>query len=292
MGLKKKLLSNIFIRNMLADFGGRSAYASVPGGFTPYFQYKVGVYEQDYYLYFPKEPFARRYINEIFNKLWEYNGYDIVRYLEFHYNAYNNKTDFLRFLQVELSGRMNFKISHSRHLKLQSALNWVEEKQQEYKKEQEEKLQTEIQSGVREIVQNHPAASATETDEQIRTLTQKLTAYTEEIMTATEKGIRDLTGSLTTGNIQLNNRKHEDKIMQLFIILQCVQAPPQVAKAEQLFKKFPTTDIAAILHLHFEAFKEKKLNTLQKNVGNMAEQIHFNQPAIEKLNKALQDFFY
>lgn len=41
-------------------------------------------------MYFPKEPSAILYKNEIFNKLSEYTGYDIIRYLEFHYAAYED----------------------------------------------------------------------------------------------------------------------------------------------------------------------------------------------------------
>jgi hypothetical protein len=54
----------MILRNMLAS--------------VPYFQYKIGPYQPDQYLYFPKEPFALRYKNEIFNKLHEYTGYDII----------------------------------------------------------------------------------------------------------------------------------------------------------------------------------------------------------------------
>lgn len=64
MNLKQKLFSNMILRNMLAS--------------VPYFQYKIGPYQPDQYLYFPKEPFALRYKNEIFNKLHEYTGYDII----------------------------------------------------------------------------------------------------------------------------------------------------------------------------------------------------------------------
>jgi len=42
MGLKKWLLPNMFFRNVLADFGNRSAYSKIPGNFVPYFQYKIG----------------------------------------------------------------------------------------------------------------------------------------------------------------------------------------------------------------------------------------------------------
>jgi len=69
MNFKQKLFSSMFMRNMLASFGSRSAYSQATGSFVPYFQYKIGIYQADQYLYFPKEPFPLRYKNEIFNKL-------------------------------------------------------------------------------------------------------------------------------------------------------------------------------------------------------------------------------
>jgi len=41
----------------------------------PYFQYKIGPYQSDYYLYFAKQPYLQVYKNEIFNKMYEYEGY-------------------------------------------------------------------------------------------------------------------------------------------------------------------------------------------------------------------------
>jgi hypothetical protein len=128
--------------------------------FTAYFQYKTGAYQKDYLLYFPKDPFTRLYVNEIFNKLYEHDGYDIIKYLEFHYAAYENKPNFLRFLRSQISDR----VKNSWVLKLQSAHTWLEEKQQEYKSKQEARLREKIQSGVREIVIGQSAISLAEID--------------------------------------------------------------------------------------------------------------------------------
>ncbi len=106
MSLKQKLFSNIVLRSIFANFGNRSAYSGAPGAFEPYFQYKIGAYQSDQYLYFPKEPFAVLYKNEIFNKLHEYTGYDVIRYLEFHFSAYPDRTDFLSFLNYEILERL------------------------------------------------------------------------------------------------------------------------------------------------------------------------------------------
>ncbi|HVX00687.1 MAG TPA: hypothetical protein VHA52_09685, partial [Candidatus Babeliaceae bacterium] len=65
------------------------------------------------------------------------------------------------------------------------------------------------------------------------------------------------------GNILLNNRNDENKIIQLFILIQQLQA----AGSQQLFKKFYSTDIASILTLHFGVFKNLKINTVQKRIS-------------------------
>jgi hypothetical protein len=282
----------MFLRNMLADFGERSGNSKIPGDFNPYFQYKIGQYQADLFLYFPAEPFALRYKNEIFNKLNEYSGYDIIKFLEFHYAGYPDKSDFLRFLHFEISGRLKRNIPKSLLLKLQSSLGWVTEKNQELQKLQEEFLRAEIEQGVKTIIQNQPVNSPHQVDNQIKALSDQLGLHIEKVMGATEKGIRELTRAFSTGNIQLNNRNHEEKIIQLLILIGQIQAPPQVSRGEQLFKKFTASDIATILHLHFDAFRDNKINTLQKKVGEQSERIKASHPKVKKLSEALEEFFY
>lgn len=288
MSWKKRLFSNMFWRNVLATFGERSGYSTEPGQFVPYFQYKIGPYQTDLYLYFPKEPYALRYKNEIFNKLLEFTGYDIIRYLDFHYAGYVNKQDFLRFLQYELSDRLKLKSN----TQLESALNWVTEKKEEMQNDRKREIETEIKQGVQEIIGNQPSVPGKDVDNQVKALTDKISERLGKIIAETETSLHDLTGKLATGEIELNNHNHEEKLIQLLILLQQVQAPPQQARAEQLFKRFTATDIAAILHLHFEAFRDNKINTLQRKVGDQGDRIRANHPKVKKLTEALQDFFY
>jgi hypothetical protein len=250
MDWKKRLFSNIFWRNVFASFGERSGYSKEPGGFVPYFQYRIGSYNADLYLYFPKEPFSLRYKNEIFNKLHEFTGYDIIKYLEFHYSAYPDSQDFLRFLHYEISERLK---DDAKNARLLSALSWVTEKRAENQKKGEQDFRSEIEQSVKEIVKGQSTASPQETDRQIATFAEKLEEHLKRVMAETEKGIKGLTESFSTGNIELNNQNHEEKLIQLLILLQQVKAPPQQARAEQLFKRFTATDMLP-LHLHFEAF--------------------------------------
>lgn len=152
MSWKDTLFSNMFIRNMLADFGGRSASASEDGIVIPYFQYKIGKYQPDHYLYFPKEPTARRYKNEIFNKLQEYEGYDLIRYLEFHFSAYEDKQQFLRFLHFEVAERLKRKPSASRKVKYQVVADWVVTQLNELLAYQRESIREGIKDEVRGVL--------------------------------------------------------------------------------------------------------------------------------------------
>lgn len=164
----------------------------------------------------------------------------------------------------------------------------AEEKQQEYKREQEAKLQEDIQSGVQEIVTNHSAGSTEESNDQVKISSQKLSSRIEEIMDTTRQDMKELTGSFLTGNIQLNNRNNENKIIQLFIFIQELQA----TGSQQLFRNISSTDIAYILHLHFEAFKNKKINTIQKKISEQTELLHTtNSQKVKNLEATLQEFF-
>ena len=282
----------MFLRNMWADFVSRS-FASTTGTFTPYFQYRIGPYQPDFYLYFPREPFAARYKNEIFNKLQEYSGYDLVRYLEFHYAKYPDKTDFLRFLQYELSERLARSSGKSRQQKLQPIQEWVREKQGELQQQRELELKGKIAHEVKEMFSHgNIDASQKEVEETTQALSQKLAGYMDQLLASTEERIESLTSSYVTGNIELNNHNHLEKVIQLFILIQTVQAPPQIARGEQLFRKFSATDMASILHLHFEAFKDKRINTLQVKIGKTSERLNLGNPKVQKLSAALQDFFY
>src|SRR3954471_15293651 len=105
MTWKDGIASNLLLRNLISQLisvpasGGRKTFIS-------YFQYKIGVYQPDYFLYFTAPPNVVRYTNDIYNKLSQYDGYEMVQYLEFHYAAFADKPDFLRFLIYETNHRL------------------------------------------------------------------------------------------------------------------------------------------------------------------------------------------
>lgn len=289
---KQRLFSNMFLRNMLTDLVSRST-PSTAGNFTPYFQYKTGPYQPDFYLYFPKEPFVTRYKNEIFNKLQEYCGYDLIRYLEFHYAVYPDKNDFLKFLQYEVSERLTRRPRKSLQQKLQQARQWVGEKQQEIQLQGEAELKGTIDHEVKAtFLPGSAEANPREIDRAAQALSARVMDCLEPLLSSTEQRLDSLTGSFITGHIELNNHNHLEKLIQLFILLQTVQAPQKIARGEQLFRKFSATDIASILHLHFEAFKDKRINTLQVRIREAGERLSLSNAKVQKLSAALQDFFY
>jgi len=223
MKWKDRLLTNFFLRNAIADIWGRSEYSRTRGNFTPYFQYRIGTFQKDEYLYFSKEPYIVQYKNEIFNKLCGYVGYDAIKYLDFHYSSFPDSWEFLRFLEYEIAERIKTTPSKSRLAKYQVAQGCVSEKVQELKAQQQNQLKQdihdEVQAGIELIVQAHLTPSSKELEDQVDAITRRLTEKVENLLDETEKGIRNITGSFVTGNIQLNNRIHKEKMVQLFILL-------------------------------------------------------------------------
>lgn len=268
----------MFFRNMLADFGSRTADSN-KGKFTPYFKYKIGKYQSDYYLYFPKEPFIVRYKNEVFNKLQEYTGYDIASYLDFHYTEYEDKVAFLKFLKYEASDRLKKNLAGKFQQKLKSVQEWIIEKEQE------------LQLPSLPALENEFDTTQVNNDLQNDVLKSTATKF-QQLVTIVENQMEELVTSFPTGNIQLNNRYHLEKVIQALILLQTVKAPDKIAKGEQLFKGFSATDLAFMLNLHFADFKNMKPNTVQVKVKECNDRIRPENIKVRKLTEALQDFFY
>lgn len=294
MILKQWFYTNMFMRNMLADLLGRSESSKDQVTFITYFRYKVGRYQPDHYLYFPKEPYNRQYRNEIFNKLKEYTDSDIPKFLDFHYSAFPDKYAFLRFLRYEEAGRLNRRPKENFRLKLQTVQEWIAEKQYELKVVQEETLKQEIEKEVREVLPAEKPVSQESIENIAESLSEILNARVDQIMSNTEEKMKTLTDSYVTGNIELNNQNHLDGVIKLFKILKDLQAPKTPGKVpEQLFSKFSDTDIAAILRLHFDPLKSKQHSSIQRlDIKKADERIPGKSPKVEQLEKALQVFFY
>src|SRR6185312_10624705 len=128
----------------------------------------------------------------------EYPGYDIIRYLEFHYDVYADSGDFLRFLKYEIGERLRVE---PRDRALLSAQAWVDEKLEELKKSQQDQMRQDIEHVVQGIVNKQPTASPQDVEHYVSVLVQKFTDHMERVTSETEQGIKGLTGSFVTGDI-------------------------------------------------------------------------------------------
>ena len=91
------------------------------------------------------------------------------------------------------------------------------------------------------------------------------------------------------GKIELNNQLNMEKYIQLLILTKELKTPGK--DGEYLFKNFSSTDLAGIL-CQFENLGELRLNTLQKKVTEANNKLNLDDSKVQKLNKALLDFFY
>jgi hypothetical protein len=276
---------------MLTSFGNRSPYLAKSKEFTPYFQFKIGAYQSDYNLYFAKQPSLQVYKNEIFNKMYEYSGYDLVRYLEFHYEAYENKTDFIRFLRYEVSERLKRYAPKTHKLKLQTTFDWLEEKKAEHQVQQEKQLKSQIEQDVRSTFADQ-VAPGLDIDATVQSLSEKFASRLEQVVLDTQDKMTSLTDSFPAGNIELNNHNNLEKLVQLYILILSIKAPGKAASEDRLFKRFSASDLASILHLHFRAFKDKKFNTVQVKITECGDRLKINNPKVQNLHQALEAFFY
>lgn len=296
MTWKEKLHGNLLLRNMLSALFGFPA-SEVKKNFIPYFQYRIGAYQQDHYLYFSSPPNNIRYTNDIFNKLHQYEGYDIIQFLEFHYTAYPNHADFLRFLRYETGQRLKQRASKAFKIKLECVLDWLKEKQEEQHSVEQQSVKGYLEHEIYNVIEKGVGNSKgvfqqQDTQDITKEILDTLSPYLNTLVENTEEKMKALTDAYLTGHIQLNNHNHLEKIVQLFYLIQNITAPKELAKGEHVFKQFSATDIASILHLHFEAFKNKKINTIQGNIKGASDNLNFRNSKVQKLNEALSEFFY
>lgn len=174
-------------------------------------------------------------------------------------------------------------------------MDWLAEKQKEQLTLQQQALETGLGQEVQKIVERE--VSKGNTLEQLdfesiaKELINILTPQIDVLISNAEEKMEAITAAYVTGSIQLNNHNHLEKVIQLFYIIQNISAPKEIAKGEKLFKQFGAIDIAYLLQ-RFEAFKNKKINTIQGNIKTASDNLNFKNPKVQKLNEALEEFFY
>jgi hypothetical protein len=247
--------NNLFLRWMLRSFHlTTSDSASQP--LIPYFQYKIGPYQRDHFLYFRREPNWLRYKFEAISKLNAMRGYDIPRFLDFHYSAYPDKQDFRRFLRYEVEGWLAYIQKHPKAAdhEYEVVLKWLAEK---------EELAADKIS----------VAPAIRDDKEVSEVVQ-------ENLTALHRSF--------AGKIVINGPQQLERFIKLLIIVKDLRAPGKPGEA--LFSSFSTTDLAAILR-QFTELGEYKVNTLQKKIAECNEAMR-HDARIEPLREALTRYFF
>jgi len=264
---------------MLTAFGNRTPYAAKTKTFVAYFQYKIGPYQSDYYLYFAKQPYLQVYKNEIFNKMYEYEGYDLIRYLEIHYAAFVDKPDFIRFLRYEIVERQKQPVPKTHKLKLEVTSDWIAEKQAATQAAQERILKTQIEHDVRSALDGQ-GGFGFDIEKFAGALSEKLAGRLDQVVSTTEEKIGVLTESLILGKIELNNEHNLVRLIHLYLLIQSIEID-RGSSAEKLFKRNSNMDLASILHLHFRAFKGKQINTVQAKISQASEDLKINDLKVQ-----------
>jgi len=274
MKAPRKWMNDSFIRSLLPLVGMRDPFElHKDDPLIPYFQYKIGPYQNDYYLYFPKQPNRFQYKGEIFSKMYEYTGFDLVKYIEFHYEAYADKEEFVRFLRYEVARhqgelrkyRLLFWMRFPKMKTiLATTLSWVEG--------EEKKLQARAAapSAVPDIPKEVLAAGR---DDLLNGIGNEVYALLQTHM----------------GKIDIYNEHHATKLIQVLRVLRDLRAPGK--KGGPIFKTFSDMDMAAILR-QFVLFGDKKTNTLQMKIAEVGRDMDLDDPAVQKLTRALQDLFF
>jgi hypothetical protein len=300
-------MNNMFLRNGALIFGDLKNYSDEPGHFTPYFQYEIGAYEDDFILHFPKQPNAILYYNSIFLKLWAYNPQDAIKYLQAHYTLYPDKQDFLSFLKRQLQHRINSFKKDSKSPKLSIArisLEWVKEELTTLKDRQKiqaynQFIRQDLVVIVKNELQNNYASSTSASphpnlDQLADRISIDLQAKLDSILENTETKIMSLADKYETGNIQLTNLSLKDKLITLFLCLKSLTAKPTRKNnaGDPLFIDMDLNDIAQILRLHFAPYKGRKIDSVERRIYDVNTALKSDNPAFFELSKALQKFFF
>jgi len=302
--LRNFIMNRMFFRNVGLIFGEIDNYSNERGHFTPYFQYEVGPYEDGFILYFPKLPNATLYYNSIFLKLWAYNPQDAIKYIEAHYTSYPDKKEFLLFLKRQLQHRIRGfkKGSNSNSMSIAAiSLDWVEEELADLKDKQKVQAYNQfIRQDLTVIVKNELQNSMTSSgnpvsvDQLTNEICDDLQGKLDSLLDNTETRLMDLADKYETGDIQLANLNLKDKLITLFLCLRNLSGKPARKNrvGETLFTKMDLNDIAQILRLHFASYKGLKIDSIERRIYEVNNNLKPDDSAYQDLNKALQKFFF
>ena len=298
------LMNKMLLRNIGLIYGEINNYSKQPGHFTPYFQFEVGPYRDDFILYFPKLPNAILYYNSIFLKLWAYKPQDSVKYIESHYNLYPDKNDFLLFLKRELQHRTAQLRKGSNKESISSiCLDWVNEKIARQKDEQKiatynqfirQDFTVIVKNELQQVLPPNNSPAQMPLDQLTDAIARNLEAKASAILDNTETKIMELADKYEIGEIQLTNQERAEKLIALFLCLKNLTGKPNRRNktGEYLFSAMDLNDIANILRLHFIPWKGQKLDSVAKRIYAVNATYKTDDPDLRELSKALQKYFF
>ena len=298
------LMNKMLLRNIGLIYGEINNYSKQPGHFTPYFQFEIGPYRDDFILYFPKLPNAILYYNSIFLKLWAYKPQDSVKYIESHYNLYPDKNDFLLFLKRELQHRTAQLRKGSNKESISSiGLDWVNEKIARQKDEQKiatynqfirQDFTVIVKNELQQVLPPNTSPAQMPLDQLTDAIARNLEAKASAILDNTETKIMELADKYEIGEIQLTNQERAEKLIALFLCLKNLTGKPNRRNktGEYLFSAMDLNDIANILRLHFIPWKGQKLDSVAKRIYAVNATYKTDDPDLRELSKALQKYFF
>jgi len=298
------LMNKMLLRNIGLIYGEINNYSKQPGHFTPYFQFEIGPYRDDFILYFPKLPNAILYYNSIFLKLWAYKPQDSVKYIESHYNLYPDKNDFLLFLKRELQHRTAQLRKGSNKESISSiGLDWVNEKLARQKDEQKISTYNQfirqdftviVKNELQQVLPPNNSPAQMPLDQLTDAIARNLEAKASAILDNTETKIMELADKYEIGEIQLTNQEKAEKLIALFLCLKNLTGRPNRRNktGEYLFSAMDLNDIANILRLHFIPWKGQKLDSVAKRIYAVNATYKTDDPDLRELSKALQKYFF
>jgi hypothetical protein len=297
-------MNKMLLRNIGLIYGEINNYSKQPGHFTPYFQFEIGPYRDDFILYFPKLPNAILYYNSIFLKLWAYKPQDSVKYIESHYNLYPDKNDFLLFLKRELQHRTAQLRKGSNKESISSiGLDWVNEKLARQKDEQKISTYNQfirqdftviVKNELQQVLPPNNSPAQMPLDQLTDAIARNLEAKASAILDNTETKIMELADKYEIGEIQLTNQEKAEKLIALFLCLKNLTGRPNRRNktGEYLFSAMDLNDIANILRLHFIPWKGQKLDSVAKRIYAVNATYKTDDPDLRELSKALQKYFF
>ncbi len=315
----ERIKSTTSLRNITIKETYFSSFFKKRGDFTIFFEYKIGRYRDDYFLYFNKIPSGVAYRNAIFNKIYKLSDLQIEEFLAFHYEKYDNKNAFLRFLYSELYNRLEVEEITQKNdylnyrnaidgyytkmlVKYTHAFKWVNDMFEQNRLENIEFFYNNFLLGhIKTIIENHfnsencPKISISEMSELNKEV--KRTINAELLKIQDQSSIIELLDLLKSkegkGNIH-GDYKAIELLKYFLIALKGFYFSKDDQSSIKLFDKFSDKDVSLILINNLALYKnnpDKKPETLRKEIQRMSTDYRKNQKLISIIDVAIQQVY-